>query len=239
MKRANCTPGTRQLLNLRPAISDRLRPPHPNGHAVQSLVIQADGAASVPPPLTDREMFELTECEGILDRALATFFDAGMALLRIRDSRLYRATHENFRDYCQERWNIGPSYAWRLIGAAERISLLPADPALPKPSSESQIRPFLKLPAQEFPGAWKRVVTIAEGRVTRSVLETVIHDLLPDNRPARASGKRRQRKPTPSKLPLGQILMILQDARRRILHHETDEALAALDKLEALLCGLE
>jgi hypothetical protein len=211
-------------------------PAKPNGESGHCLGIKPDeGKPGLL--LTTVEVAELTECEGILARGLATFFEVGSALLRIRDNRLYRATHQTFSDYCRERWHIGRSYARRVIGAAERVSLLPSDTTLPRPSNEFQIRPFLKFPPAEFPDAWKRAVKIANnGKVTPGVLKTVIHELQP--REARLSLARRPR-PKRAKPPLGQVLTFLQEVRRRIEHHETDAALAALDRVEELLCGPE
>ena len=43
--------------------------------------------------LTTVERFELTKCEATIGRGLTTFVDVGLALLAIRDRRLYRETH--------------------------------------------------------------------------------------------------------------------------------------------------
>jgi hypothetical protein len=96
---------------------------HSNG------AIGADRALS----LSQRDRSQLEECEEIIGRGLSTFFDVGSALLNIRDKRLYRGAHKTFEMYCRERWGIGRSYAWRLIGAAVRLNLLPAGQGLLRP----------------------------------------------------------------------------------------------------------
>jgi hypothetical protein len=170
----------------------------------------------------------LRECEAVLERGLATFFEVGNALLRIRDDELYRATHATFKEYCQDRWNLGRAYAWRLIAAAERIRLLPLGTAAPRPVNEFQVRPFLKLAPEEFPAAWKQA---GHGKITSRVLQAVVSDLLPH----RGSGERQtgapgRRRPS-QKVPVGQVLALLQETRRRIANNEVEAALATLDPL--------
>src|SRR6266850_2810734 len=109
-------------------------------------------------PLTQEERDQFGECEEILRAGLHTFFDVGSALLTIRHGRLYRATHATFENYCRDRWGIGRSYAWRVIAAAERLKLLPVNEDIPRPSNEFQIRPFLKLQAEQFPKAWQQAI---------------------------------------------------------------------------------
>src|ERR1700728_1675142 len=95
-------------------------------------------------PLTEVESEQMQECEIILREGLTTFFQVGWALLTIRENKLYRSAYPTFEGYCRERWGIGRSYAWRVIGAAERLRLLPTDAGIPRPTNEFQIRPFLK-----------------------------------------------------------------------------------------------
>jgi hypothetical protein len=182
------------------------------------------------PPLTTKDLAELEKCEGILNRGLATFFEVGNALLNIRENRLYRGAFQSFEDYCRERWNIGRSYACRVMGAAERVNQLPENGSLPRPSNEFQVRPFLKLSAEEFPGAWKRAVSMAKsGKVTTPLAMEVIKEMTSDNTPAR---KKRRFK---SKLPLGQILILLSTAKEIIEKHESERAVEILDRIESLL----
>ncbi len=84
----------------------------------------------------------------MIDAKLGDFFDVGNAIIEIKTARLYRQTHQNFGEYCRDRFGIGRSYANKLIGSAERNHLLPDD--LPKPANDFQIRPFLKLEPGHF-----------------------------------------------------------------------------------------
>jgi len=49
---------------------------------------------------------------------MRTFRTVGAALEEMRDSRLYRSTHDTFEDYCSDRWSIGKAYAYCLIEGA-------------------------------------------------------------------------------------------------------------------------
>jgi hypothetical protein len=233
MKRTSCGAHTAPGLSLAGGTLSQtpaadFRPPPPGA-------IAAEAAVRPVSLLTAHESAELRECESILDRGLATFFAVGNALLRIRNKRLYRATHRTFEEYCRERWNIGKSYAWRVIGAAERVNLLPANSSVPKPANEFQVRPFLKLSAEAFPGAWERALKLAQtGKVTPRVARAVIQDILPkEKQPSTRPSQRR----AAGKLPMGQILVVLHEARQCIEKHQDDRAKEALERIEKLLCG--
>jgi len=63
-----------------------------------------------------------------------------LALVEIRDSRLYREDYETFEEHCRDRWNIDRTYAHRIIGAASVVNnLLPMGNV---PANERQVRPF-------------------------------------------------------------------------------------------------
>lgn len=68
---------------------------------------------------------DLATCEEIIARGLGTFVEVGQALLRIRDERLYRESHDTFEAYCRERWGFSRERGRQLINAAEVIESLP------------------------------------------------------------------------------------------------------------------
>lgn len=184
--------------------------------------------------LDENEKVQLVQCEAILRQQLGAVFEVGSALMTIRDGRLYRATHASFEAYCRERLCISRSYAWRVLGATERFKLLPASSNGPKPTNESQIRPFLAIEPKDFPKAWEAAVKAADnGRVTQSIAREVVREISGTSRSATRS--RAKRLGIPEKLPLGQVLSQLLQARRHVEHHEAEEALAALDAIERLL----
>ena len=102
-------------------------------------------------PLTKAEKDLFQKCEVTLRKGLKSFIEVGTALLTIRANKLYRIEFETFEDYCRQKWDISRSYAYRVIGASERLQLLPANTNLPMPTNEFQIRPLLKLDPTEFP----------------------------------------------------------------------------------------
>lgn len=101
--------------------------------------------------LSKREHRRLADLEAVVERGLATFIEVGTALLEIRDSRLYRETHETFEAYCQEHWGKGRRWAYQLIDAAE-VCALAHSAGLPVPANEAQARelaPLLRAEGEE------------------------------------------------------------------------------------------
>jgi hypothetical protein len=209
---------------------------HPKNHAVFTALAGKENESSAA--LTKSERGQRKECEEILERGLGTFFEVGTALLMIRESRLYRDTHSSFEQYCHERWNIRRSYAWRVIGAAERMKLLSSDGNAPKPANEFQMRPFLKLSAEKFPGAWSQAVKSAkQGKVTTRIVQAVIRDLMPNCQDLVQAAKKKQRGKKKTELPVGHLLTLLHEAKRQVEKSDTEKVMAALEKIESLLCS--
>jgi hypothetical protein len=179
----------------------------------------------------------MRRCESILQEGLTTFFKVGQALLTIRENHLYRSVFPTFELYCMERWGIGRSYASRVIGAAERLKLLPFDEKVPRPANEFQIRPFLKLAAEEFPQAWNEAVLRANGRtVTSKLLSSVVGELCSHHGASRRTHKK-SRKRSERPISLGRVLVLIQEAKQRLEKNELEEVLAALNSIEAMLFG--
>ncbi len=68
--------------------------------------------------MTRAERARRCALEVVIEDGLATFYGVGKALLEIRDSRLYRSSHDTWEDYCRSRWKMTRVHAWRLIEAA-------------------------------------------------------------------------------------------------------------------------
>lgn len=60
----------------------------------------------------------LSELEAIVEKGKDTFVEVGMALMRIRDAKLYKTTHDSWEKYCKDRWKWGRNYADKLARAA-------------------------------------------------------------------------------------------------------------------------
>lgn len=147
-------------------------------------------ASSVPEPhsstghgqLTAREEADLATCEAALDNLRMAFAAAGKALQVIRDAKLYRAAHDTFDAYLEDRWQMSRQQASRLILAwplAERLS--PMGDKL----NERQIRELLPLAERHGQDAAATVYqTVAETDgtgVTAAVLRDVVGILPADH----------------------------------------------------------
>ncbi|MBD2019163.1 hypothetical protein H6F43_03060 [Leptolyngbya sp. FACHB-36] len=99
--------------------------------------------------LTVEEKIELSQLEERVERGLRAFCEAGLALRQIRDNRLYRESYDVFEDYCRDRWDLGKSYAYELIAAAEVQENLSGTPDAPQLTSVSQARPIAGLPPEQ------------------------------------------------------------------------------------------
>ncbi|MCC6192099.1 MAG: hypothetical protein IT318_23970 [Anaerolineales bacterium] len=125
--------------------------------------------------LARNESKELARLETIIQLGLSTFVEVGNALLRIRDGRLYRASHKTFEEYTQERWGMTRRRANQLIGAAETVGNLGTTvPILP--DAERQVRPMAQLAAEQQQAAWDEATRRANGQPTAAIVEQVVRD---------------------------------------------------------------
>lgn len=126
--------------------------------------------------LTPSEGDRLAQLETTIEKGLQTFVDVGLALMEIRDGRLYRQSHLTFEEYCRERWGWARNYTNKIISAAETVSNLGTMvPILP--ATERQARPLTQLePAQQVE-AWQRAVETAPGgKVTAAHVQQVVEE---------------------------------------------------------------
>lgn len=87
----------------------------------------------------------LRENEHIIERGIATVFEVGAALMRIRDEQQFvDAGYEAFEEYVQQRWPFDWRQAYNYIGAAKVCSVLQAH-NLPAPLSERAANPLVKV----------------------------------------------------------------------------------------------
>jgi hypothetical protein len=99
---------------------------------------------------------QLTECEEIIERGLASFLDMGQALLRIRDGRLYRHTHRTFARYCQQRWSLSRSYAYELMEAGQVAEALSGIADVPNASIALELA-ALKDDPERMEAVWRSI----------------------------------------------------------------------------------
>ncbi len=133
-------------------------------------------AITILEPLTIEEESERLRLERQVERA---FYQAGLALKALRDQKLYRATHHNFRDYCKERFGFGKSAVYYLISAVDIVDNLKKCPPLVDtfPTSERQVRSLKQLEASQQRKAWAEAVEKAKGVPTAKIVEEVVNQL--------------------------------------------------------------
>jgi hypothetical protein len=134
--------------------------------------------------LSSSQVEKLTRLEEHIEQGMTTFKRVGLALLTIRDERLYREKHSTFEAYCQERWGFHRQHAHRLIEAARVATAIDerhpvGDKTAPSPTSERQVRALTKLEPDIGKQAWDRAVELADGKapsyshVEKAVAEVV------------------------------------------------------------------
>ncbi|MCC5609895.1 hypothetical protein LC612_24745 [Nostoc sp. CHAB 5834] len=67
------------------------------------------------PELTEEEQSDRLHLERKVEKAV---FEAGKALMELRDRRLYRSTHSTFEEYCKDRFGFDRRHPYRLIEAS-------------------------------------------------------------------------------------------------------------------------
>ncbi|MBG1268984.1 hypothetical protein [Nostoc sp. WHI] len=133
------------------------------------------------PELTEEEQRDRLHLERRVERAV---FEAGKALMELRDRRLYRSTHSTFEEYCKDRFGFQRRHPYRLIEASavfdNLMKMCPNGTQTESesgdgemcpigtqilPTSERQVRPITKLEPEQQWEVWQRAVQEADGKV--------------------------------------------------------------------------
>jgi hypothetical protein len=124
--------------------------------------------------LTFEEEKDLLQLERRVEKG---FYMAGVALIQIRDRKLYRQRHKTFEAYCRDRFDFTRVAAHYLMGAAEVVNNLKCKQFVNIfPTKESQCRPLLGLKPELQSKVWLEAVKKASGkvpsaRIVKSILE--------------------------------------------------------------------
>ncbi len=131
--------------------------------------------------LNQSEAEERQRLETEIEAGLQTFYKVGQALSEIKEKRLYRDTHATFELYCQDRWGMRGSTAYRQINAAAVVELLDAEDI--KPTAESQLRPLVGLPGEQVSQIWSQLT--ADGKApTASQVSAAVAEVTGKQAPA-------------------------------------------------------
>ena len=107
----------------------------------------------------------------------------GIALMTIRDKRLYRDGFDTFEHYCRERWQFARNYANKLIASSQVISNLGTTVPI-QPISERQARPLTKLEPEQQKEVWEKAVqTAPEGKITARHVQKIVNEAMETKRP--------------------------------------------------------
>lgn len=131
---------------------------------------------------------KLKKLETIInDNIKKAWYENGLCLMEIRDSKLYKNRYTTFEDYLQKRWDYSSSYVYRLISSAKTFQMLEnqkneANSTAKKgifgseilPKNEAQIRPLLELESDsERSFVWDRVIQSGEKPTMAAVKDAV------------------------------------------------------------------
>jgi len=135
--------------------------------------------------LTLQESTLLEHCETRIERGIGVFLEVGDALLVIRDSRLYRASHPTFEAYCQDKWNIERRRAYQLISAAQVVRNVQDSLSVNRGThsvTERVLRPLTGLDPTVQRTAWQQVVQEnPDGPITGATVQEVVDRMMGDD----------------------------------------------------------
>jgi hypothetical protein len=98
--------------------------------------------------LTAPEFARRSELEATIEKGQKTFVEVGLALMEIREARLYRSDFDTFETYCQSKWGWGRVQSHRLIEAADTVKDLP-ESVTHWVTNERQARELAKVPKKQ------------------------------------------------------------------------------------------
>jgi hypothetical protein len=127
-----------------------------------TVTVGTTAIATAIEELTEEEEKERHRLELKVERA---FYEAGTALRKLRDQRLYRSTHKTFEEYCGIRFGFTRQSANYLIAGAKVFENLTTNGCQILPTTERQIRPLTKLESELQLKSWQQAVEQADGKV--------------------------------------------------------------------------
>lgn len=145
--------------------------------------------------LTKSEKATYTECQRRIKDGLQTCFEVGAALRQVREEKLYRDDFDTFEDFCQQLFQIGRSYAHRLIEAHEVKDSLPAN--LEKHiTNEAQARALGEAEEKERPKIIQHLVK-SKTPITADAIEKTIENTNETAKPMLPIGNTSKSQPEP------------------------------------------
>lgn len=188
--------------------------------------------------LTTQEARSLRILEAVIEKGQKTFIEVGNALAAIQADKLYRGKHSTFEAYCRDRWGFAKSQAYRLIECAEVVNNISSPMGdIPKPTSERQVRPLVKLPESQQADAWDTVVTECAERgepITAKAVEAVVERFLDPDPPHGPSDEFEFEDEEPEEKPEGPEALIERAKNLPPFSCAMNFARVAITQLEAI-----
>ena len=204
-------PSSRRKKSISSAISDS-ELPFKRANSDISSQENVDSAAISVEVVEIEELSKKEESDrNLLERKVErAFFEAGKALMELRDRKLYRSSHRTFEDYCRDRFGHSRQKSNYLIAAADiyenltticcqnsGIDDLTTNSSQILPTSEGQVRSMTKLEPQQQSEMWQTAVEVAGGKVPSGrVVKNVVEQIM-------------ERTQVPNTYQLGEVCQIL------------------------------
>ncbi|MBD2451989.1 hypothetical protein H6G76_33720 [Nostoc sp. FACHB-152] len=160
-----------------------------------AVEVISDGSDVTSEELTPQEQRERLNLERKVEHA---FYEAGKALMELRDRRLYRSTHKTFEEYCKDRFGFTRMAAALKIASVKIMDNLSTNGLQNAqtsksglkaqkmstnglqilPTNERQVRPLTNLEPEQQREVWLKAVEeagnkIPSGRIVQSVVDRI------------------------------------------------------------------
>jgi hypothetical protein len=139
-----------------------------------------------PASLSEEEVQELDQLDGIIEKGMGTFNEVGSALAKVLEKKLYRE-FGTFEDRVKKKYGMTRQRAYQLIEAAKAMGELKEMSTVVDisqlPQNEAQVRPLLRLKeAKDRAQAWKDALgACADSKPVSSDVEEAVNALLKKN----------------------------------------------------------
>ncbi len=204
-------------------------------------------------PLSNKERnrFEelISTVKDAAERDVHAQLEMGVAMLEIRDGRLYREDYDTFEELCLDVWGYGRSYAYQLIDFNVIRGQLEGQGVKVLPMNEYQIRPLKRLKApEERAQAWENAVEMsatadkADTPPPQSVVKRAVEAELYKLEPPPAQAEPPERQPVdavpfdPEKLPASAELVDVPPETQTAPKHRAPDIPPILDHIQCPVC---
>ena len=128
-------------------------------------------------PMTTPQRVRFAELEQTIENKLQAFYDVGNALNEIKESRLYRADHGTFEEYCKTKWGFARQHAYRLIASSKVLDNIEPTDEQRENLRETHLRPLATLPVDEQKKAFLEAMESApDGQLTQKHVREVVQE---------------------------------------------------------------